>query len=71
MKTLYFKTEKAFNEHIAFWEPIFTIRKGIVNVGNGETNGAYVYDADGNRKSTLVLDEVAYQNAPIIERWED
>jgi hypothetical protein len=70
MKTLYFKTEKAFNEHIAFWESIFTIRKGIVQVSCGETNGAYVYDENGNNHSKLVLDEVEYQNAPLIERGE-
>ena len=66
---IYFKTKAGLNkQRMDLLEDGFQVNEGVVNVGDGETNGAHVYDTDGNRKSTLVLDEVAYQNAPFIQR---
>ena len=68
---IYFKTKAGLNkQRMDLLEDGFQVNEGVVNVGGGETNGAYVYDTDGNRKSTLVLDEVEYQNAPFIQRGE-
>jgi len=47
------------------------VRRAIVNVGSGETNGAYCYDTELKKIiMVLVLDETEYNNAPLKERGE-
>ena len=68
---VYFKTKKVFDHFAKEMSKEMEVRESIVNVGSGETNGAYCYDTELKRViMVLVLDETEYENAPFKERGE-
>jgi len=68
---VYFKTKRVFDNFAKQMSKEMQVRRAIVNVGSGETNGAYCYDTELKKIiMVLVLDETEYNNAPLKERGE-
>lgn len=64
--TIYFKTRKAFNAFLRAND----LNETTVNCSGGETQGARIYNENGQLDTLVVLDAIDYDNAPVIERGE-